>query len=89
MLDFLFNSEISFPKSWERESQLGNLVEAVQDLSAKIETLLGVEHLEFWQQYQDQVQQLQNLNCQIEFDRGFLIRAELLVEVMTRTRGRV
>lgn len=89
MLDFLFNSEISFPKSWERESQLGNLVEAVQDLSAKIETLLGVEHLEFWQQYQDQVQQLQNLNCQIEFDRGFLIGAELLVEVMTRTRGRV
>ena len=89
MLDFLFNSEISFPKSWERESQLGNLVEAVQDLSAKIETLLGVEHLEFWQQYQDQVQQLQNLNCQIEFERGFLIGAELLVEVMTRTRGRV
>ena len=89
MLDFLFNSEISFPKSWERESQLGNLFEAVQDLSAKIETLLGVEHLEFWQQYQDQVQQLQNLNCQIEFDRGFLIGAELLVEVMTRTRGRV
>ena len=89
MLDFLFNSEISFPKSWERESQLGNLVEAVQDLSAKIETLLGVEHLEFWQQYQDQAQQLQNLNCQIEFDRGFLIGAELLVEVMTRTRGRV
>ena len=89
MLDFLFNSEISFPKSWERESQLGNLVEAVQDLSAKIETLLGVEHLESWQQYQDQVQQLQNLNCQIEFERGFLIGAELLVEVMTRTRGRV
>ena len=89
MLDFLFNSEISFPKSWERESQLGNLVEAVQGLSAKIEALLGVEHLESWQQYQDQVQQLQNLNCQIEFERGFLIGAELLVEVMTRTRGRV
>ena len=89
MLDFLFNSEISFPKSWERESQLGNLVEAVQGLSANMETLLGVEHLESWQQYQDQVQQLQNLNCQIEFDRGFLIGAELLVEVMTRTRGRV
>lgn len=89
MLDFLFNSEISFPKSWERESQLGNLVEAVQGLSANIETLLGVEHLESWQQYQDQVQQLQNLNCQIEFERGFLIGAELLVEVMTRTRGRV
>ena len=89
MLDFLFNSEISFPKSWERESQLGNLVEAVQGLSANIETLLGVEHLESWQQYQDEVQQLQNLNCQIEFERGFLIGAELLVEVMTRTRGRV
>ena len=89
MLDFLFNSEISFPKSWERESQLGNLVEAVQGLSANMETLLGVEHLESWQQYQDQVQQLQNLNCQIEFERGFLIGAELLVEVMTRTRGRV
>ena len=89
MLDFLFNSEISFPKSWERESQLGNLVEAVQDLSAKIEALLGVEHLEFWQQYRDQVQQLQNLNCQIEFERGFLIGSGLLVEVMTRTRGRV
>lgn len=88
MLDFLFNSEISFPKSWERESQLGNLVEAVQGLSANMETLLGVEHLESWQQYQDQVQQLQNLNCQIEFERGFLIGAELLVEVMVRTRGR-
>ena len=48
MLDFLFNSEISFPKGWECESQLGNLVEAVQDLSAKIEALLGVEHLESW-----------------------------------------
>ena len=89
MLDYLFNSEISFPKSWDRESQLGNLVEAVQELSAKIEALLGVEHLEFWKQHQDQVQQLQNLNCQIEFERGFLIGAELLVEVMTRTRGRV
>ena len=89
MLVYLFNSEISFPKSWDRESQLGNLVEAVQELSAKIEALLGVEHLEFWKQYQDQVQQLQNLNCQIEFERGFLIGAELLVEVMTRTRGRV
>lgn len=89
MLDFLFNSEISFPKGWERESQLGNLVEAVQGLSAKIETLLGAEHLASWKRYQDQIQQLQNLNCQIEFERGFLIGAELLVEVMARTRGRV
>ena len=89
MLDFLFNSEISFPKSWERENRLGNLVEAVQELSANIETLLGEECLESWKQYQNQIQKLQNLNCQIEFERGFVIGTELLVEVMTQTRGKV
>ena len=85
MLDFLFSSELVFSKNWSRENRLGNLIDGVQELSAKVEKLLGEEQLDSWKQYQDKVRQLQNLNCQIEFERGFLIAAELLIEVMERT----
>lgn len=85
MLDFLFSSELVFSKKWSRENRLGNLIDGVQELSAKVEELLGEEQLDSWKQYQDKVRQLQNLNCQIEFERGFLIASELLIEVMERT----
>ena len=51
MLDFLFSSELVFSKNWSRENRLGNLIDGVQELSAKVEELLGEEQLDSWKQY--------------------------------------
>ena len=84
MLEFLFSSELYFSQSWDSEIQLGNLMEEVGRLSQKIRALLRAEHANIWEEYQAKVRQLRNLDCKMEFERGFLIAAELFSEISGR-----
>ena len=86
MLEFLFSSELSFPRSWSEESRFGAALEGIKERNMQIQTLLGEDHAELWQEYLKKAQQLQNWDCQMEFERGFLVAAKLACEIFGRSR---
>ena len=77
----LFYSELCFPGTWEEEASFGRLSESVQSLSEK----LRAAQPELWAEYQEQAAALRELECWTEFERGFLMAARLMTEVMRKT----
>ena len=86
MLEFLFASDITCPGSWREEHQLGKKVDEVTKLRSQIEAVLQQEHPGLWEIYQEKARTLQNRDCQAEFERGFLVAANLALEVFCRAR---
>ncbi len=85
MLGFLFSSEITFPESWAAENQIGNDLDEIMKLQVQVKALLGEEQSELWKTYQEKAQQMENRQCRIEFERGFLTAANLALEIFCRT----
>lgn len=77
----LFYSEMGFPGTWEEENSFGRLSESVQRLTEK----LCAAQPELWAEYQEQAETLRELECQSEFERGFMMAARLMAEVMQKT----
>ena len=86
MLEFLFASDITCPGSWREEHQLGKKVDEVINLHSQVETIVQQEHPGLRKIYQEKARALQNRNCQAEFERGFLVAADLALEVFRRVR---
>lgn len=80
MIQLLFSSNITFPGSWEEDSTLGNLSESVQQFASQ----LHAAQPELWDEYQTQAEELHNLERQMEFERGFVIAAQLMVEIIKK-----
>ena len=81
IVKFLYSSEMAFPGTWEEETSLGRLSESVQRLSEK----LRAAQPELWAEYQKQAEALRELEYWTEFERGFLMAAQLMEEVMRKT----
>lgn len=84
MLEFLFSSEIAFPGSWKAENRFGKELDEIIKLQTEIQAKLG-EQSGLWQAYQEQARQLENRQCRMEFERGFLSAANLALEIICRT----
>ncbi len=84
ILELLFSSEIPFCGSWKEENRLGRDREEVCKLKVQVKALLGEEQTDLWKVYQEKTQQLENKECQIEFEKGFLTAANLALEVFRR-----
>lgn len=82
IMKFLFSSDLGFPSTWEEEGALGNLSESVQMLGGR----LGEAQPELWAEYQRQAEALRDLERRMEFERGFLMAAQLMAEIMQRTQ---
>lgn len=80
IIKFLFTSNLGFPGSWEQENAFGRLSESVQALAERLEAAQP----ELWAEYQQQAEALRDLDRRMEFERGFLIAAQLMTEVMQR-----
>lgn len=80
IIQLLFSSNITFPVSWKEDSTLGNLSESVQRFASQ----LHAAQPELWDEYQTQAEELHNLERQIEFERGFVIAAQLMVEIIKK-----
>ena len=85
MLEFLFSSEITFPGSWKAENRFGKELDEIIKLQTEIQAKLGEEQSGLWQAYQEQARQLENRQCRMEFERGFLSAANLALEIICRT----
>lgn len=83
MIQLLLSSNITFPVSRKKDSTLGNPSESVQHLSGQ----LRAAQPELWDEYQTQAEELHNLERQLEFERGFVIAAQLMLEIMTQKPG--
>lgn len=86
MLEFLFASDITCPGSWQEEHQLGKEVDEVTNLRSQVGAIVQQEHPGLWEIYQEKARALQNRDCQAEFERGFLVAADLVLEVFRRVR---
>jgi len=81
IVKFLFSSGLVYPGTCEEEASLGRLAESVQQLADE----LCAAQPELWKEYQTQEETLSNLERWIEFERGFLMAAQLMAEAMGRT----
>jgi len=81
IVKFLFSSSLVYPGTWEEEVSLGRLSESVQQLADE----LCAAQPELWQEYQTQSEALSGLERWKEFERGFLMAAQLMAEAMGRT----
>lgn len=81
ILKFLFSGNLTYSGTWEEENALGNLSESVQTLAGRLEAIQP----ELWAEYRQQAEALRNLERWLEFERGFLMAAQLMTEVMQRT----
>lgn len=84
MLEFLFSSEITFPGSWAAENRFGDELDEVMKLGVQIKNQIGEEQSELWKTYQEKAQQMENRQCRMEFERGFLTAANLALEIFCR-----
>lgn len=85
ILEFLFSSELTFPGSRQEERELGDNLDAVMKLRGRIDSLLVGEQVPLWEAYQAKIQHLHNRDCRMEFDRGFLTAAHLVLEIFGRS----
>lgn len=85
MIELLFSSEIIFPGSWAAENRLGDEIDEMMKLGDQIKAQVGAEHIQLWKEYQEKARQMTVLQCRMEFERGFLLAANLAIEVFHRT----
>ncbi len=85
ILDVLFSGELSFPGSWIEESKLGKEQDQIEKLEIQVKANLGEEQSELWKEYQKKAREMMVLQCRMEFERGFLLAANLGMEVFCRT----
>ena len=86
MLEFLFSSEITFPGSWEAETGSGMKLDEVMKLGVQVKARVGEEAVRALEEYQEKAQGLENRQCQMEFERGFLTAANLALELFYRSQ---
>lgn len=85
ILDFLFSSEIVFPRSRSDENGLGDELDQVMKLGIQVKGQLGEDKEELWAKYREKARQLGNRQCRMEFERGFLSAANLALEIYHRS----
>lgn len=78
VLRFLFSSNLTYPGTWEEENALGSLSETVQLLAGRLKAVQP----ELWAEYWQQAEALRDLERWAEFERGFLMGVQLMVEAM-------
>ena len=78
IMQLLFSSGITFPIPQEEDSALGCLSELTQRSACQLRSTQP----ELWEEYQAHAEELHNLERKIEFERGFLMAAQLMAEIM-------
>ena len=84
ILKYLFETELEFPWSWKAETQYGNDAETLLQLDEKTDQCFTGEQKALWNEYCTKSARLHHLECQKEFERGFVLGAKLLMEVVGR-----
>ena len=85
ILEFLFSVELNFPGTWMEECRIGRELDRMTDLEDQIRDKLGEEQAAIWKTYQEQARQRETQQCRMEFERGFLMAANLALEIFHRT----
>lgn len=80
IMKLLFCSDLAFPSSWKEDAAFGALSETVQTLSEQLHSAQP----ELWETYQKQAETLRDQERQLEFERGFLMAARLMAEVIEK-----
>lgn len=84
ILDELFSCSPHFEQGREFETQYAAALDNVLRAEEVVKTRLLPEHWLLVNNYLEQIQDLHTLDCRFQFERGFLIKAQLSAEVLLR-----
>lgn len=82
ILDQLFECDIAFAQDREFERLYSSAVEAVCQAGKAIKDSLPSEQFPMVRNYMEKALLYQKLDCQLEFERGFLLAGKILLEVI-------
>lgn len=88
ILTALFHCDYSFDHSPEIAKQYSEALDELEQAERMVKKELTPENRALVMAYQEKVQQFQMVDCQIEFERGFLMGARLILGLMTRRAER-
>lgn len=88
ILAALFHCDYSFDRSRKTAEQYSTALDELEQAERAVKIELTPEDRTLVAAYQEKVQQFQTVDCQIEFERGFLMGAQLILELMTRRAAR-
>ena len=82
ILAALFHCDYSFDHSRETAEQYSEALDELEEAERAIKKELSPESRALVTAYQEKVQQFQMADCQVEFERGFLMGARLVLGVV-------
>ena len=82
ILAALFHCDYSFDHSRETAEQYSEALDELEEAERAIKKELSPENRALVTAYQQKVQQFQTADCQVEFERGFLMGARLVLGVV-------
>jgi len=88
ILAALFHCDYSFDHSRETAERYSEALDEMEEAERAIKKELSPESRALVTAYQEKVQQFQMADCQVEFERGFLMGARLILGLMTRRAAR-
>lgn len=88
ILAALFHCDYSFDHSRETAERYSEALDEMEEDERAIKKELSPESRALVTAYQEKVQQFQMADCQVEFERGFLMGARLILGLMTRRAER-
>ena len=84
ILKWLFSSDLCIGREEKEERNLAKENAAVMDAAEKLSAGLPPELQLAWRDYKDQVERFQDLERQNEFERGFVVAAFLMLELISK-----
>lgn len=84
ILEILFHCDLSYAPNEELEERYSVASEDMELMAKSIKIELPPEHLASLKAYQEKIQQYQMLDCQLEFEKGFLLGAKITLEILTK-----
>lgn len=82
ILDQLFECDIAFAQDREFERLYSSALETVCQAEKAIKDSLPPEHFPMVRNYMEKALLYQKLDCQLEFERGFLLAGKILLKVL-------
>ena len=84
ILKWLFSSDLCIGREEKEERNLAKEGAAVMEAAEKLSAGLPPELQQAWRDYADRVERFQDLERQNEFERGFVVAAFLMLELINK-----
>lgn len=84
IMEALFHCDLSYTQSRDFEKRYSVALESMTQAERLIRKGLPAEYQALVKDYQKKIQDYQMLDCQLEFEKGFLLGAQIMLTVLLR-----